>query len=123
MLIQCTTKGCYSQDHPLLDPATDNVVCNNCGNTIDLPATTKKALKSMSQIRRAPKSGVQVKCKGCGHTGKPLVKKLSGGAAIATCRKCEKQLDVHPSFILAMKEMGEEYTSTKEPTDDGDTGR
>lgn len=123
MLIQCTTKGCYSQDHHLLDPDADSVTCNNCGNVINLPVTTKKALKSMSQIRRTPKSGVQTKCKECGHTGKPLLKKLSGGVTIATCRKCEKQLDVHPSFILAMKEMGDEYTSTKESADDGDTGR
>jgi Fe2+ or Zn2+ uptake regulation protein len=113
MLIQCTSKGCYSQDHHLLDATSNEVTCNTCGQVIDVPQTTKKALQSMSQIRRTPKSGVQVKCKACGHTGKPLLKSLSGGVSIAACRKCGKQLDVHPSFILAMKEMGGEYASDK----------
>jgi hypothetical protein len=119
MLIQCTHKGCYSQDHHLLDSASNEVTCNTCGEAIDIPQTTKKALQSMGQIRRAPKSGVLIKCKACGHSGKPLLKTLSGGVTIATCRKCDKQLDVHPSFILAMKEMGGEYASTKPDSEDG----
>lgn len=121
MLIQCTSKGCYSQDNHLLDTASKEVTCNTCGEVIPVPNTTKKALESMGQVRRAPKSGVLFKCKACGHNGKPLVKTLSGGVSIATCRSCEKQLDVHPSFILAMKEMGGEYTSAKAAATDGDT--
>lgn len=120
MLIQCTSKGCYSQDHHLLDATTHDVTCNTCGQVVDVPATTKKVLQSMSQIRRTSKSGVQVKCKSCGHTDKPLLKTLSGGPSVAVCRKCEKQLDVHPSFVLAMKEMGGEYTSNKEDTKEKD---
>jgi hypothetical protein len=118
MLIQCTSKGCYTQDHHLLDLGTDNVVCNNCGETVNVPQTTKKILKGMSQVKRASKSGVQVKCKSCGQTGKPLLKTLSGNVAIATCRSCEKQLDVHPSFVLAMKEIGGEYSTSKEAEGD-----
>jgi len=120
MLVQCTNKGCYTQDAHLLDVTTNNVTCNTCGETIDVPVTTKKVLQSMGQIRRTSKSGVQVKCKSCGQTGKPLLKTLSGGATIAVCRKCQKQLDVHPSFILAMKEIGEEYAVDKEASESGD---
>lgn len=120
MLIQCTSKGCYSQDHHLLDVTSNEITCNSCGEVIDVPVTTKKALQSMSQIRRTPKSGIQIKCKGCGHTGKPLLKKLSGGAAMGVCRKCAKQLDIHPSFIMAMKELGAEYSTDSESAEGGD---
>lgn len=120
MLIQCTSKGCYSQDNHLLDTTSNEVTCNTCGNAINVPVTTKKALQSMNQLRRTPMSGVQVKCKACGHSGRPLLRTLSGGPSLAVCRKCEKQLDVHPSFVLAMKEMGGEYTSNKEDATEKD---
>jgi hypothetical protein len=120
MLIQCTSKGCYTQDHHLLDATTNDITCNTCGEVIDVPVTTKKALRSMGQIRRTPKSGVQIKCKACGHSGKPLLKTLSGGVSVGVCRKCSKQLDVHPSFILAMKELGAEYSTDTESVEGGD---
>jgi transcription elongation factor Elf1 len=120
MLIQCTHKGCYAQDHHLLDIGSDEVTCNNCGNAINLPPTTKKALVTMNQIRKTPKSGLTFKCKSCGHNSKPLLKTLSGGVTIATCRKCDKQIDMHPSFILAMREMGADYLSNAPDAEEGD---
>lgn len=118
MLLQCQTKGCYLEDEHQLDTSTNEVYCTKCNNTINVPATTKKVLKNMGQIRRTAKSGIQNKCKKCGHTNKPVLKKLSGQVYTALCRACKSQLDIHQSFIMAMVEMGAEYMEEekREPT-------
>lgn len=120
MLLSCDKKGCYAQDEHLLDLTTGQINCTACGEAINLPPTTKNILKTMGQVRRTAKSGIQVKCKACGQSGKPLLKTLVGGATFATCRKCDAKLDVHPSFVLAMKEIGNEYTVATATDEQGD---
>jgi len=109
MFIECTNKGCYASEEQLLDPEENEVYCVECGETINVPPTTKALLKSLGQIKKAVKSGIQYTCKSCNFTGKPLLKKMAGTTHAAYCRKCDAQLDVHPSFIQALKLMKEEY--------------
>lgn len=119
MLLSCTHKGCFSHDHHLLDPDTNEVFCLECGEAIkNVPNPTKSVLKSLGQIKRKSKNGLQYTCKDCGHNDRPLLKSLSGGVKIATCRKCGKKMDIHPSFIQAMSEL-EGYSDA----DDSDSGK
>jgi Fe2+ or Zn2+ uptake regulation protein len=120
MIIQCTHKGCYSLDNHELDLSTDQVVCLACGKDIVVPPTTKKTLQSFGQVKRKVNKGFTVACKACAHEDKPLLKTLSGATSIAVCRKCGGKLDIHPSFLLAMKEMTTQFTSestSDEPSD------
>jgi len=106
MLLSCTAKGCSSYDHHQLDPKTNEVMCLECGEPLkNVPMPTKSVLKSLGQIQRKSEMGMQYTCKACGHSDKPLIKKLSGGVSIASCRKCGKKMDIHSAFIQAMSEM------------------
>lgn len=112
MLLSCTNKGCFSHDHHQLDPDSNEVICLDCGESLkNVPKPTLSVLKSLGQIQRKSKMGMQYTCKACGATDKPLIRMLSGGVRIASCRKCGKKMDIHPSFVQAMSEM-EGYTET-----------
>ncbi len=114
MLLNCTNKGCYANDEHKLDLNEDKVICDHCGKEITVPETTKRTLKSLNQVRKKPKTGIQITCKTCGHTDKPVLSQQPN-STIATCRKCYAKLDIHPSFVNAMREMGGEYFKTETP--------
>lgn len=109
MLLKCTNKGCYADGEHLLDETKNEVNCVECGEPIEVPNTTKTILKSLRQVQRKVKSGVQFTCKECGQTDKPLLRNMAGNITKAICRHCDAELDVHPSFIQAMKVMKDEY--------------
>lgn len=109
MILTCTNKGCYASGEHTLDKNDNNVYCIDCGEAIDVPQTTKVILKSLGQVQRKVKSGVQFTCKECKHTDKPLLKSLAADKKVGVCRNCDAQLDIHPSFIQAMSVMKEEY--------------
>lgn len=109
MYLNCTNKGCYANDEHCLDEEENEVYCIECGEQVNVPSTTKAILKSLRQIKRRVKSGVQFTCKQCNTTDKPMLKKMGDEQMVAACRKCEAQLEIHPSFIQAMKVMKEEY--------------
>lgn len=108
MILQCTNKGCFaSGEHLLDDKAGDNgegqVICIECGESINVPRTTKVILKSLGQIRKNVATGLQFLCKECGTRDRPILKKMSKTQTIAVCKKCSKQLEIPPSFIQALK--------------------
>jgi NMD protein affecting ribosome stability and mRNA decay len=106
MLLSCTNKGCYAQDNHLLDLTTNKVLCVDCGKEVVVSKPTLGILKSMGQVKRSVRSGIQSICKACKTQDNPVLKKLNGKVMIAACRKCGEKLDMHPSFIEAMKETG-----------------
>ena len=106
MLLSCTNKGCYSQDNHLLDLDTNTVLCVECGKEVAVSKPTLGILKTMGQVKRSVKSGIQSVCKACKSTDNPVLKKLNGKVYYAVCRKCGEKLDMHPSFVEAMKETG-----------------
>lgn len=119
MLLQCMERGCFYSDEHLLDLSTNEVICTKCGKPLNVPDTTKRLLKSMHQVKKQVKTGLQITCKSCKYVDKPLLKKNDKGRLIASCRSCGKDLEMYHSFIVAMKEMGEEYAQESE-VDGGD---
>ena len=63
MFLNCTNKGCYANGEHTLDKTDNGVYCVECGESIDVPQTTKVILKSLGQVQRKVKSGVQFTCK------------------------------------------------------------
>lgn len=106
MLLTCTNKGCYSQDNHLLDLESNTVLCVDCGKQVSVSTPTLGILKSMGQVKRSVKSGIQSVCKACKTQDNPVLKKLNGKVLYAVCRKCGENLNMHPSFVEAMKETG-----------------
>ena len=45
-LITCTNKGCYSQDYHKLDIESNDVVCIDCGQSVEISSYMKKMMKS-----------------------------------------------------------------------------
>jgi len=120
MLIQCNNKGCFSSDHHLLDTDDNKVYCINpsCGKEVQrIPEPTKIVLKSLGQIRRKSKAGMQYPCHKCSHSDRPLLKSLAGGVDLPVCRKCGNKLEIHAAFVQAMKEI--EGYRTMDETDGG----
>ncbi len=113
MLLNCTNKGCYANDEHKLDLNEDKVICDHCGKEINVPVTTKKMLKTLNQVRKKAKTGIQITCKMCDHTDKPILVRQPK-TTIATCRKCGSKLEMHQSFINAMVEMGSDYLKPEE---------
>lgn len=108
MILQCTNKGCYASGEHLLEekagPKGDGqVICIECGEVCEFPRTTKVILKSLGQVRKQVSTGLQFLCKECGTKDRPVIKKLSATQSIAMCKNCDKQLNIHPSFIQALK--------------------
>lgn len=111
MIIQCDQKGCYSVGEHLLDETDKSVspdgqvFCIDCGKPINVPRSTKVILKQFRQVKRKVKEGLAFTCKACNHTARPILKKLANKTTVANCPKCNQKMDIHPSFIEALKSM------------------
>jgi hypothetical protein len=101
MLIDCTTKGCLQKTEAKLDPETNMVMCDACGNVIEnVTPYTKKALKDVGQIlRHKAKAPFQSLCQQC-NGNQPLY--TDGERAF--CRACNSQVHITPAFMRGLKE-------------------
>lgn len=77
-LIQCDNKKCFKLQASLLDPATDNVICSDCGQAIiNVTKFAKAQLKSLGQIikKTTVSSAWSVKCEHCNKHALPKLEK------------------------------------------------
>lgn len=102
MLIDCTTKGCMQKTEAKLDPQTNEVICEACGNPIDgITKYTKKALRDVGQIlRNKTKQPFQALCKTC-NANRPL---YVDGEDRAFCKICNTQVHITAAFLKGLKE-------------------
>ena len=99
-LINCTTKGCLQTSEAKLDEATDEVICDNCGNPIEgLSVIMKRSLKQQRQVIRHKKTQpFQQNCTVCQSHQSLYVK-----GSEAFCEACNTQIHVTPSFLQGLK--------------------
>ena len=103
MYIQCDNAHCFASEESLLDEATNEVICLECGNPIkSLPETTKKLLKQFKQVKAHVKRSMEFECKACKTVARPLLKK-AGTTTVALCVDCGERLNVSPYMIEALK--------------------
>jgi hypothetical protein len=105
MLISCTNRGCLKNTNALLDLATKDVICQECGQPIaNVSESMKRTLKSFGQIvRSAEKKAFMINCKQC-HANREVVLDSSNKTV---CKICKSPIVVHAAFRQAMEEAGQ----------------
>ena len=103
MLITCDNKGCLKSSNALLNEATGEVICDECGLPIENVAPTmKRALKSFGQIVRSERKAFMLACKSCNANREVVLDQNNN----TLCKTCHSPLAVHAAFKLAMQESG-----------------
>lgn len=72
----CDNKGCRKEQLPLLNTATNEVVCSECGKPINsITSFAKSQLKSLGQVtsKRKTQETYSVKCGSCQKEGRPVL--------------------------------------------------
>lgn len=102
--IYCNNKGCGQDQEPLLDLATSQVMCTECGQEIkDVTQFTKNSMKGLGQVKRdvAKKQAFSVNCQSCSKDVKPEVKSDK-----AYCPLCSAHMShVSKPYILALRSL------------------
>lgn len=99
-MIYCDNKGCMANCTPLLDPITNDAICDECGKKIsNITSFAKKQMKSLGQVKKieTQQTAFSVPCKKCNKTGKPIVKNNK-----AFCFSCSEELNLTSTFIRAI---------------------
>jgi hypothetical protein len=100
MLITCTTKGCAQMTEAKLNKATDEVICESCGNVIEnVTSYMKKTLASIGQVMSGvKKQAFQALCPNCKRQ-QPLFMKDNH----TYCQACNTQVVVSAAFMNGLK--------------------
>ena len=100
VLINCTTKGCLKQSEAKLDRDTNEVICDECGNSVvGISLIMKRSLNSIGQVVRHKKAKpFQQRCTAC-NTNRSLCVKEDR----AYCEVCNTQIHITPAFLQGLK--------------------
>lgn len=101
ILITCDNKGCYDSMEPMLNVATNEVICTSCGKPIrSVTHFMKIQLKSLGQTMKQQKSNqaYAVKCSGCGLLDQPVVTPQG----VITCSRCGAKIENLPPPVAQM---------------------
>lgn len=94
--LQCTHKGCYKFQHPVLDLETNEIHCSDCDGVLtNVSPFIKQQLKIEKQIRKRAKKPKHfaVKCSVCSEFETPKVKDNE-----LMCGACDAELQVTTFF-------------------------
>lgn len=100
--LYCTNQDCRKETAPLLDTNTNEVYCDQCGNTIQANYFIKTTLKTLGQVKRTSpaQQAFSVVCPACNTNAQP---KLVGRDL--QCIKCSKEIThLNPTFAAAVKQ-------------------
>ena len=100
--LTCTNKGCmrFTTDS-VLDEATNEVICSECGNPITgITDFTKRSMKGMGKVKKTEsKTSFSIDCPNCKKRGQPTLKNDN-----AFCAHCNQPLKLSKPFILMFKD-------------------
>lgn len=113
MLITCTTRGCLKQSEAKLNKDTGDVVCDECGNTIEnITKFMKKSLETSGQILRGTKKqAFRALCPNCKENKALEIKENK-----AYCKDCGTQVQVSAAFLQGLKLFLEAQGKVEEDT-------
>lgn len=99
-MTHCTTKGCFKQMEPVIDPKDKKVYCSLCdGEVANISPFTKTQMIAMKQIKRAAKSAFGIRCNACKTEALP---KLNATGKLV-CASCASALNVSAAFEILVK--------------------
>jgi hypothetical protein len=87
-ILTCTNKGCYSQDYHKLDVDSNDVVCKDCGQIVDVNDYMKKTMKNNGQIFKKAQTTKQVVCKQCQVADVPVLLDYGLDTYEVVCNHC-----------------------------------
>lgn len=99
--LHCNNAGCKKECEPVLDVATNEVHCTECGKVMEVNHFTKVSMRSIGQIQRLEKlqQAFSVKCNFCKKETAPTVKNDK-----VYCTVCNNHLDyIAKPFVQAIK--------------------
>lgn len=96
VIISCDNKGCFKSQEALLDLATNEVVCCECGKDIkNISTFTKRTLKDTGQIKKDNNfKAYGVKCVKCNKMSSPL----RTPANKIICSLCSEELELSTAY-------------------------
>ncbi len=102
MLIQCNNQGCRQLAEVKLDPATNEVICGECGNAIkNITEFTKVNLRANKQfVKKGTGSTFNVKCAKCGRLVGPVLNAKNQ----TTCPECGAEIKLSKAFENVFRE-------------------
>ena len=86
--LTCSNKGCFAQGYHKLDLDTDEVICEECGKSVDISPYMKKTLKSTGQTFKRVKNTQEKLCKACGVISPPILLEYGRDVFEVVCRYC-----------------------------------
>lgn len=100
--LTCTNRGCMkTTSDSLLDEATNEIICSECGKVIEgITDFTKRSMKGMGKVKKTQsKTSYAVDCPGCHRQGQPIIIKNA-----ICCYHCKAALNLSNPFIMMFKE-------------------
>lgn len=103
-VLYCTNKGCGKSQEPLLDKASNQVFCSECGGVMnDVSSFTKTAMASIGQIKRQTSlvtKAFAMKCASCNRVEQPKLKNTK-----LVCSYCEvEHKGLSPIYAHSVKQ-------------------
>jgi pyruvate dehydrogenase complex dehydrogenase (E1) component len=115
MLITCDNKGCLKSSNALLNADTQDVLCGECGKSINnVSSAMKRTLKSFGQVVRTERKAFMLACGSCKANREVVMDQDNN----TICKTCHEPMKIHAAFKLAMEEAGglEKIDTTKKKT-------
>lgn len=86
--LTCTNKGCYATGYHKLDLDSGDVICEDCGQVVDVSPYMKKILKSNGQTFKKAKTAQEVVCPHCKKADVPVLLSYGNDVFEVACTHC-----------------------------------
>lgn len=104
--VYCSNKECRQQMQPILDKETDEVLCTECGKTIDsVTPFAKRQMVMLGQTKKseAKQQAFAVDCPKCGKKAQPKIAKIDD-VDVLVCAFCTKPLELSAPFANSIRQ-------------------
>jgi hypothetical protein len=122
-IINCTNKGCYSQDFHKLDLESNEVICGDCGQVVEVSPYMKKIMKDSGQVFRKAKTTKEALCKACNMSDVPVLLDYGDDLFEAACKHCGAVNQHLTNYFIEPLKMNDQVDRIKVTVVEGeDTG-
>lgn len=103
--LSCTNKGCYEPGYHKLDVESNQVICDECGQEVEVSPYMKKMLKSNGQVFRKVKTAKEVVCPHCKAADVPVLLDYGKDVCEVVCCHCGSVNEHLTKYFVAPMKM------------------
>lgn len=103
--LTCTNKGCYEPGYHKLDVESNQVICDDCGQEVEVSPYMKKMLKSNGQVFRKVKTAKEVVCPHCKAADVPALLDYGRDVCEVVCTHCGSVNEHLTKYFVAPMKM------------------